>query len=68
MGELGEEHGREMAQHTKRAGLSIHAGFAGVTVNQSARNEVENLFEGDHIGPGWCLFVHTPYRVAGISD
>ncbi len=68
VGELGEEHGREMAQHAERAGLGIHAGFTGVAVDQSVRNEVENLFEDDHIGPGWCLFVHSPYRVAGISD
>jgi hypothetical protein len=25
------------------------------------------LLKDDHIGAGWCSFVHTPYRVAGIS-
>ena len=27
----------------------------------------EHLLEDDHIGADWCSFVHTLYRVAGIS-
>ena len=37
----------------------LHAGFKGVAVDQSARNEVEHLLEDDHIGPGWCCVVHN---------
>jgi hypothetical protein len=29
-----------------------------VPVDHFARNEVENLLENDHIGAGWCFFVH----------
>lgn len=67
MGELGEEHRREMAHDAEAAGFGFHARISGVAVDQSARNEVEYLLENDHIGPGWCFVVHTPYRVAGIS-
>jgi hypothetical protein len=56
-----------MAHDAEAAGFGFHARFAGVPVDQSARNEVEYLLENDHIGPGWCFVVHTPYRVAGIS-
>ena len=59
MGELGEEHRRKMAHDAEAAGFGLHAGFEGVAVDQSARNEVEHLFEDDHIGPGWCGFVHN---------
>ena len=54
MGELGEEHGREVAQDAERAGLGIHARLAGVPVAHSARNEVENLLENDYIAADWC--------------
>ena len=56
VGELGEEHRREMAQDAEGAGLGLHARLAGVAVDHSARNEVENLLEDDHIGCGLVLF------------
>jgi hypothetical protein len=56
-----------MAYHAEAAGFGLHAGFKRVAVDQSARNEVEHLFEDDHIGPDWCCFFITPYRVEGIS-
>ena len=31
----------------------------GEKVDHSARNEVENLLEDEHIGPGWWCFVHN---------
>jgi hypothetical protein len=31
-----------------------------VAIDHSARNEIEHLLEDDHIGAGWCSFVHTP--------
>ena len=58
MGELSEEHRREMAQDAEGAGFGFHARFAGVPVDHFARNEVENLLENDHIGAGWCFVVH----------
>ena len=58
MGELCKEHCRKMAQDAEGAGFGIHARFAGVPVDHFARNEVENLLENDHIGAGWCCFVH----------
>jgi len=56
---LGEEHRQEMAQDAEGAGLGFHACLEGVPVDHSTRNEVENQLENDHIGPGWCYFVHT---------
>jgi len=56
MGELGEEHRREVAQNAGGSGSGIHACLGGVAIDQSERNEVENLLEDDHIGPGWCCF------------
>ena len=78
MGELGEEHGRKMAQHAEAASLGLHTSFKGVAIDQSARNEVEHLFQDDHIGPGWCCFLHntlpsgrdfdsTPARISALS-
>ena len=58
MGELGEEHGRKMAEDAEGAGLGLHAGFAGVAIDQSPWNEVEKLLEDDDIGSGWCGFIH----------
>ena len=60
MGELGEEHRREVTYHAEGAGFGIHAGLQGETVDHSARNEVENLLEDDHIGPDWWCLVHYP--------
>ena len=59
MGELGEEHRREVTQHAEGASFGIHAGLQGETVNHSAWNGVENLLEDEHIGPGWWCFVHN---------
>jgi hypothetical protein len=53
VGELGEEHRGKLAHHAERARLGLDAGFKRVTVDHSARNEVENLLEDDHVGPGW---------------
>lgn len=60
VGELGEEHRGEMAGNAEGAGLRIDARFAGVAADEMARNEIEDLLEDDHIGAGWCCFVHTP--------
>ena len=60
MGELGEEHRGKMAQHTETAGFRLHPGRQGMAIDHSARNEVEDLLEDDHIGAGWCCFCHTP--------
>lgn len=67
VGELGEEHRAKMAPRAEGASFGFHARGKGEAVNHSARNEVEYLLEDDHIGAGWYSFVHTPYRVAGIS-
>lgn len=42
VGELSEEHRRKMAHHAEAAGFGFHAGLQGVTVDHSARNEVEH--------------------------
>lgn len=60
VGELGEEHRGEVAGDAEAAGLRIDTRLAGVAADEMARNEVEHLLEDDHIGAGWCLFVHTP--------
>ena len=67
MGELGEEHRRGVAHHAEGSGHGVHACPGGVALDQSERNEVENLLEDDPIGSGWCCFFIPPYRVAGIS-
>jgi len=68
MGELGEEHRREVAQNAGGSGSGIHACLGGVAIDQSERNQVENLLDDDHIDAGWCCcFFISPYRVAGIS-
>jgi hypothetical protein len=56
VGEQGEEHRGKMTQHREGAGLGYHACGKGVAVDHSARNEVENLLEDDHIGPWLVLF------------
>jgi len=57
MGERCEEHGREVADHAEGAGFGIHPRLAGVAIDQSKRNVVENLLEDDYIAAG-CCFVH----------
>lgn len=59
VGELREEHRREMAGDAEGAGLGIDSRLAGVAADQMARNEIEHLLEDDHIRAGWCLLVHT---------
>ena len=59
MGELSEEHRRKMAHHAEGSGFGFHARRNGEAVDHSARNEVEHLLEDDHIGAGWCSFVHN---------
>ena len=48
-----------MADHAEAPGFAFHPRLKGMAVDHSSRNEVENLFEDDHIGPGWCGFVHN---------
>ena len=68
MGELSEEHGREVAQYGEGSGLVLHPRFTGMPVDHSARNEVENLLENAYIAAGWCLVVHnTPTEWQGFE-
>lgn len=47
-----------MAGDAEGPGFGIDAGLPGVTAGQIARNEVENLLEGDNVAAGWCWFLH----------
>lgn len=43
MGKLGKEHGRQVAQNAESSGLCFHASFAGRSIKEVSRNEVEKL-------------------------
>ena len=67
-GQLGEEHGRQMAHDAEGPRLGVYAGLPGDPVDHPPRNELEKLVEDDIVGAGWCLFLfHTPTEWQGFK-
>ena len=60
VGKLGEEHGCQVTADTEGPRFGINPSLPGVPVDETARNQVEQLLNNDNIGSGWCFFVHTP--------
>ena len=48
---------REVTHHAEGLGYGIHPGLEGETDDHSARNEIQDLLEGQLIEPGWRRFV-----------
>ena len=60
VGKLGEEHGCQVTADTEGPRFGINPSLPGVPVDETARNQVEQLLNNDNIGSGWCFFDHTP--------